>query len=84
VLSVRYEDLVAEPGHWSAAIAEHCELDAADLDRAVFDVRVRNALGQGPPPADLRTWDELAPDMRALLADEEVVSIAGSYGYDLT
>ena len=84
VLPVRYEDLVAEPGRWSAAIAEHCELDAADLDKAVFDVRVRNALGQGPPPAGLLTWDELAPDMRALLADDEIVSLAGSYGYDLT
>jgi hypothetical protein len=84
VLSVRYEDLVAEPDRWSAAIAEHCGLGAAELDRAVFDVRVRNALGQGPPPADLRTWDELTPDMRALLDDEEIVSVAGSYGYDLT
>jgi hypothetical protein len=83
VLCVRYEDLVAEPGRWSAAIANHCELDAGDLDLAVFGVRVRNAVGQGPPPAALRRWDELAPDMRALLDNDETVSVAGSYGYDL-
>jgi hypothetical protein len=84
VFTVRYEELIAEPRRWTAAIAQHCALDMAGFDLAVFGVRVRNAFKQGPTAAPLRAWRELPADMRALLDNNEIVSVAASYGYHLS
>ncbi len=82
VLPVRYEDLVAYHPGWIGAIAEHCGLDAAQLDEAVFAERVHTTGSRGRTDRTLRTWSELPSALRALV-DDEVVTVASAYGYDL-
>ncbi|HTY32549.1 sulfotransferase [Mycobacterium sp.] len=83
ILTVRYEDLIADTRRWSAAIAEHCELDAHQFDHAVFDRRVHDTRGYGPLDRELHTWSQLPASLRAL-ADKDVAMVASAYGYDLT
>lgn len=80
VLSVRYEDVVADPRAFLDRLAAHVSLPAAEFDVTVFDRRVR---GYGPRFAEPRPWEELKPDMRALLDDNALQAVASSYGYAL-
>jgi sulfotransferase family protein len=83
ILTVRYEDLIANARQWSAAIAEHCELDEKSFDHSVFDNRVHTPKGYGPPQRELHEWSELPASLRALADDQEVQMVAAAYGYDL-
>ena len=83
ILTVRYEDLIADTRRWSTAIAEHCALEVHQFDRAVFDQRVHDTRGYGPLDRKLHTWSQLPASLRAL-ADKDVAAVASAYGYDLT
>lgn len=84
VLTVRYEDLIADNRHWSAAIAEHCQLDDESFDHTVFDNQVHTPGGFGPRERKLHEWSELPPSLRALLDTQEIHMVASAYGYDLS
>ena len=84
ILTVRYEDLIADTRRWSTAIADHCELDEESFDHAVFDKRVHTSKGYGPLDRQLREWSELPASLRALADDEEIHLVASAYGYDLS
>lgn len=84
IMTVRYEDLVAETRRWSATIAEHCDLDVADFDHSVFNMRVHASGLYGPLDRELRGWSQLPESLRALVDDEELQMVASSYGYDVT
>lgn len=83
ILRVRYEDLVRFSPAWTAAIAEHCGVEADLLDASVFDQRVHTAGPRGRSERPLRGWSELPASLRALLDDEDVHMVASTYGYDL-
>ena len=84
VLRVRYEDLIADTRRWSAAIADHCALDAQSLDHRVFDKWVHSPGGYGPLDRNLLDWSALPASLRALADDEELHMVASAYGYDLS
>jgi hypothetical protein len=82
VLSLRYEDVVADPAAATAAIAAHTGLDAARLDPAVFDRRITGTpAGVAQRPA--RDWIDLPASMRQLLDADGVKEVAAGYGYHL-
>lgn len=83
ILQVRYEELVVNPTRWTAAIADHCRLDAALLDPTVFATRVHAAGAGGRLHRSHREWSELPPSLRALTSDDDVKMVAAAYGYDL-
>jgi Sulfotransferase family len=83
ILNVRYEDLVIDTRRWSAAIAEHCELDEKSFDHTVFDKRVHTPGSYGRFERKLHEWFELPASLRALMDDEEIQMVASAYGYDL-
>ena len=83
ILRARYEELVVNPVQWTAAIAEHCQLDADLLDPTVFDARVHAAGPGGRVERQLREWSALPPSLQALIADSDFQSVASAYGYDL-
>jgi hypothetical protein len=79
-LSVRYEDITADPAAFVASVAELIGVEEGSLDRGVFDKKVRGFDDNMPSP---RGWDELPRDLRKLLKDKRVREIADAYGYDL-
>ena len=83
-LTVRYEDLIADTRGWSAAIANHCELDAKSFDHTVFNNRVHTDVSYGETGRELRQWSELPASLRSLIDDEEIHQVASAYGYDLS
>ena len=83
VLRVRYEDLTADPMRWRTRIAEHCGLEADQLDTTVFDKRIHAAGLRGRTRRDIRDWVDLPASMRALLDDDQVRLVSGACGYDL-
>jgi hypothetical protein len=84
ILTVRYEDLIADTRRWSVAIAHHCELDEKSFDHAVFEKRVHTDVSYGAPGRELRRWPDLPASLRSLLDDEEIRRVAFAYGYDLS
>ena len=83
ILRVRYEDLIASPRQWSAAIAEHCKLDVNAFDHSVFDKRVHDSARYGRLDRELHEWSELPASLRALTDNAETRMVASAYGYDL-
>ncbi|MGH3969002.1 MAG: sulfotransferase family protein [Mycobacterium sp.] len=83
VLTVRYEDLVIDTGRWSAAIAQHCDLDEKSFDHSVFDKRIHTPGSYGRFERTLHEWSELPASLRALADDEETQLVAAAYGYYL-
>ena len=83
ILRAPYEALVVNPGPWTAAIAEHCRLDADLLDQTVFDTRVHAAGDGGRGERQLREWSALPSSLRALIDGDDYRSVASAYGYDL-
>lgn len=84
ILIIRYEDLIADTHGWSAAIANHCGLDAESFDHTVFDNRVHTDLSYGETDRELRQWSELPASLRSLVDDQEIQKVASAYGYDLS
>ncbi|HST47692.1 sulfotransferase family protein [Jatrophihabitans sp.] len=83
VLRVRYEDLVADPAHWSVRFAEHCGLEEELLDRRVFDRRIHAVGLGGRVRRTILDWADLPASLRALLDDDEVRRVARACGYSL-
>jgi len=78
VLVLRYEDLVAEPERFVAAIAKQVGIEANRFDRAAITTRLRGAPGAPmPEPAPLDARD------RAALAAPSVREAAAALGYRL-
>jgi len=83
VLRMRYEDLVADPAHWTSRLAEHCELEEELLDRRVFDRRIHAVGLAGRARRTILDWADLPASMRALLETEEIRQVALACGYSL-
>lgn len=83
ILTVRYEDLIADTRRWSAAIADHFELDEKSFDNTVFEKKVHTDLSYGETDRRLRQWSELPASLRSLVDDEQIRLVASAYGYDL-
>ena len=73
LLTVRYEDLVAEPRREMERIADHVGLARANLDIAPFGERVRGFKGQ----------PTLGMVERRALCQPEIVALARRVGYDV-
>jgi hypothetical protein len=80
VLSVRYEDVVAEPRAFTESVARLTRTDVSDFDQSVFEVPIHSNENK---KRKLRGWSKLPGDLRALLDDERVRAVASSYGYGL-
>jgi LPS sulfotransferase NodH len=80
-LSVRYEDITADPDSFVRRVAELIGVPTAELDRSVFDRKVRGYSGAATLP--LREWGELPRDLRGLLKPKRVREVAAAYGYEL-
>jgi hypothetical protein len=76
--------LIADARGWSAAIANHCELDEKSFDHTVFDNRVHTDVSYGETDRELHQWSELPTSLRSLIDDEEIHKVASAYGYDLS
>ena len=83
ILPIRYEDLVQFSHAWTNAIAEHCNLEADLLDESVFDHWVHTAGPRGRADRQLREWPDLPASLRAIVDDEDLQTVASTYGYDL-
>jgi len=81
VLTLRYEDYVAEPKKTSVAIAEFTGLDPEGFDLSVFGKRVHSHGTEGSSSRPLRAFGELPVQWRQLLDDERLQWVAGQYGY---
>jgi hypothetical protein len=77
VLTVRYEDMVADPPAFVERVAALIGTRPRRLDAAVFDRRIS---GSGTR-RDLRSFDDLPADLRALLDREDVRAEANALGY---
>jgi Sulfotransferase family len=84
ILTLRYEDLVADTRRWSAAIADHCTLDVDGFDHSVFDMRVHASGRYGPLDRELHEWSQLPASLRALVDDDDIHTVASGYGYNLS
>jgi hypothetical protein len=84
ILTVRYEDLVTDRRRWREAIAEHCALDPALLDEAVFSTHIHAAAPFGQLERKLNDWSTLPSSLRSLLDDQGIQMAASAYGYDLS
>jgi hypothetical protein len=84
ILTVRYEDLIADTQRWSAAIAAHCDLDVASFDQTVFDRWVHASGRYGPLDRELHEWSQLPASLRALADGHDIRTVASAYGYDLS
>lgn len=81
VLSVRYEDFIADREAAAREVGEFAGLDPAGFDMSVFDRKVHN-LGLWDE-RKLRSWQEMAIDLRYLLFDEGLRTTAKAYDYHL-
>jgi hypothetical protein len=81
VLSLRFENLVADPLGATAAIAAHTGLDPARFDARVFQRRISGIPAQ--VRRTVRDWDELAPSLRELLDADGIREVAAAHGYHL-
>jgi Sulfotransferase family len=80
VSSWRFEDVVADPGAFTDAIVRFLGIDRSDLDESVFHRPLHGY--PKDPRLDLRPFDELEPDLRALLDDDGLRRVAAEYGYE--
>lgn len=81
VLTVRYEDFIADREAAARGVGEFADLDPAGFDMTVFDHKVHN-LGESGD-RELRPWQELQFDLRGLLFDKELRTTAKAYHYPL-
>ena len=81
VLSMRYEDYIADPEGTAGRVGEFAGLDPAGFDLSVFDRRVHNLGAEGK--RKLRAWGDLPIDLRALLFEETIRATAQAYDYSL-
>ena len=81
VLSVRYEDLTAHRDAFVADVARLLDTKPRRFDMSVFERRIAGA-GAGDRP-QLRSFEELPEDLRALLGADEVRSAADAYRYPI-
>ncbi|MFF3567168.1 sulfotransferase family protein [Nocardia jiangxiensis] len=81
VLSVRYEDFIADREAAARNVGEFAGLDVAGFDMSVFDRKVHN-LGLWDE-RELRPWQDMAIDLRYLLFDEGLRATAEAYDYHL-
>ncbi len=79
-VSVRYEDVVSDHGAFTERVAALLGVSPDTFDRSVFAKRIHD---YGDGKRELRTWHDLPDDLRALLHDPTVHSVASAYGYEL-
>jgi hypothetical protein len=83
VALLRYEDLLADPAGSVAALAAFTDLDAAGFDLSVFARQIHGPGERGRRARTTTPWTELPRQLRALLADPDIVRVAAAYGYEL-
>jgi hypothetical protein len=83
LLGVRYEDLVADGGGTASRIAGFLGLDLADMDLSVLDRKIHSGQALDGGPRQLTEFTQLAPELRGLLDDPELIGIAEAFGYAL-
>ncbi len=84
LLSVRYEDMVADPDCFIAKLAAFLEIEAINFDARVFVKRLYE--DNLPAGIDLRTKilpSELDAEERALLSRPDIIEIVSRYGYHI-
>ena len=83
VLSVRYEDVVADPAAFTNRLSKFVGLQTDDFDTSVFDHRIHSDGPEGRMSRRLTRFTDLDPALRRLIADPELLEIACAYGYRL-
>jgi hypothetical protein len=81
ITSWRFEDVTADPGGFTEEVAAFLGLERKDLDESVFDRPLHGY--PADPRKELRSFDELDEDLRALLDDGDVRRVAEAYAYEL-
>lgn len=83
LLSVTYEEVVADTDRFLETLAAFLEIPSSSLDRRVFERKLHSAGDSGEERRPEVTVQSLGPEERALLDRPELVETAALYGYDL-
>lgn|GEM_PF-1303060 len=83
LLSVRYENVVADPAAFTEQLAEFTGLEPAALDQSVFAEKVHGPGPAGHAPREVTPVGELEPRLRELIAKPRFIETAAEFGYEL-
>jgi len=81
LLSVRFEDMVADPQELIEQLSQFLELAPESFDRGVFDRRIHDFGKAGTAERPKISPSDLNAEERALLSQPNVVETATEYGY---
>jgi hypothetical protein len=82
VARFRYEDLMLDPDRFVERLAAHCGLEAELIDRDVLSRRIHRDGPKREVPRQLRRWEQLPADLRALVTAGGIPELATAYGYN--
>lgn len=84
LLKVRYEDMVSDTTAFLGKIADFLRLEPTDFASSVFESRLYDfGSERGKDRRPSLTLRDLTAEEVALLTREEVVAVAGAYGYEI-
>jgi hypothetical protein len=81
LLTVRYEDMVAEPQAFVERLAQFLNMAPDSFDVQVFDKRIHNVGPDGSAARSVIHASDLDADEKALLSEPSLVELASEYGY---
>lgn len=82
VARFRYEDLLLDPDRFVQRLATHCGLEPDLIDRDVLSRRIHRDGPKREVPRQLRAWEQLPADLRALVTSGGIPEVATAYGYN--
>jgi hypothetical protein len=82
VARFRYEDLLLDPDRFVERLAAHCGLESELIDHDVLTRRIHRDGTRRELPRQLRSWEQLPADLRALVTSGGIPELATAYGYN--
>lgn len=82
VVRFRYEDLLLDPDRFVERLALHCGLEPELIDKDVLSRRIHRDGPKREVPRQLRRWEQLPADLRALVTSGGIPELATAYGYN--
>ena len=83
LLSVKYEDMVADPKGFVEELSQFLEIAPDSFDQGVFNRRIHNVGSAGTAERSKILPSDLNAEERALLSQPSIVEVAKEYGYKI-